>query len=71
MREACAKAVMCDCGNTAPFLVKALFEAAREDRWRVCGDAWCGAFVAADLRALPLPEPPRHLLADGLSERGA
>jgi hypothetical protein len=27
-------------------------------------------FAAAAIRALPLPEPPRHMLADGLSERG-
>ena len=71
MREAAAAETDCGCHSRL-----AVLDAYKDAGWRgaarVCahGDA-CLAVSAAAIRALPIPPPPRDLLADGLCDRGA
>jgi hypothetical protein len=59
MREAAAQDADCGCPERDAVLAAKPKSAAR---WQACGREPCGALTAADIRALPLPEPqePPH-----------
>lgn len=67
MREACAQDADCAC----PERDAVLSAETKAARWVACRQATCAALAARDIRALPIPPPPRDLTADGLCERGA